>query len=46
MRHKLYKAIEKLKLNDKLEKSAQLDSAYFKINLKGIKPENMPEKVK
>ena len=46
MRHKLYRAVEKLQLNDRLEKSAQLDSAYYKINLKGTKPENMPRKSK
>ena len=42
MRHKLYRAVESLHLNDKLEKTAQLDSSYFKINLKGTKPHNMP----
>ena len=42
MRHKLYRAVESLNLNDKLEKTAQLDSSYFKINLKGTKPEKMP----
>ena len=42
MRHKLYQAVEKLHLNEKLENKTELDSAYFKINLKGTKRENMP----
>lgn len=42
MRHKLYRAVESLHLNEKLEKTAQLDASYFKINLKGTKPQNMP----
>ena len=42
MRHKLYRAVESLHLNEKLEKMTQLDSSYFRINLKGTKPENMP----
>ena len=42
MRHKLYQAVEKLHLNEKLENKTELDSAYFKINLKGTKPANMP----
>ena len=42
MRHKLYRAVRSLHLNDKLEKTAQLDASYFKINLKGTKPQNMP----
>lgn len=42
MRHKLYRAVESLHLNEKLEKTAQLDASYFKINLKGTKPDNMP----
>ena len=42
MRHKLYRAVESLCLNENLEKTAQLDASYFKINLKGTKPHNMP----
>lgn len=42
MRHKLYQAVDKLQLNEKLENKTELDSAYFKINLKGTKTENMP----
>lgn len=42
MRHKLYRAVQILHLNEKLEKKTQLDSSYFKINLKGTRPQNMP----
>ena len=42
MRHKLYRAVQSLHLNEKLEKKTQLDSSYFKISLKGTRPQNMP----
>jgi transposase-like protein len=41
MRHKLYRAVSDLQLKEKMEKTTQLDSSYFKLNLKGTKPHNM-----
>lgn len=42
MRHKLYHAVMELRDGEILSESAQLDSMYLKINLKGTKPKNMP----
>ena len=42
MCHKLYQAISKVNNNVILRGQIELDSAYTRINLKGIKPQNMP----
>jgi transposase-like protein len=42
MRHKVLKAIKKYIDEIKLQKSIQSDEKYFSINLKGMKPDNMP----
>lgn len=47
MRHKLQRALSNYHINEtKLSGEIQLDSAYFKINLKGTKPSNMPRQSK
>ena len=42
MRHKLYKAIETIVNVYKLNEEIKMDFSYFKINLKGTKPDKMP----
>lgn len=42
MRQKLYKAISKVNDNAILRGKIELDSAYTKINLKGIRPQIIP----
>lgn len=42
MRHKLYKAIEDITINIKLQGRIEVDSTYESINMKGTKPQNMP----
>lgn len=42
LRHKVLFALDNYIKNIQLENSAQSDEKYFKINLKGIKPKNMP----
>ena len=42
MRHKLYKAIDHVMEQEVLSSEVEVDSGYFKINLKGTQPENMP----
>ena len=46
MRHKLYKAIEKINIEPKLKGLIEIDSQYININLKGTKPKNMPRNSK
>lgn len=41
MKHKLYKAIETLVNAGKLNGEIKMNFSYFKINLKGTKPDNM-----
>lgn len=42
LRHKVLLALNNLIKNIQLENSAQSDDKYFKINLKGTRPQNMP----
>lgn len=42
LRHKVLFALDNYIKNIQLEDSAQSDEKYFKINLKGTKPKNMP----
>lgn len=42
MRHKLYRCLALLYKKETLSGEVELDAAYFKINLKGTKPEKMP----
>ncbi len=42
LRHKVLFALDNYIKNVQLENSAQSDEKYFKINLKGTKPKNMP----
>ena len=42
MRHKLYRCLSLIYDEEKVTNEVELDCAYFKINLKGTKPKNMP----
>ena len=46
MRHKLYNAATEIVSQQTLSENVEIDTEYFKINLKGTKTENMPRKSK
>ncbi len=46
MRHKLYKAAEKVQRSLKLKGNVEMDCTFLPINMKGTKPVNMPRRSK
>lgn len=46
MRHKLYKAAEKVRLEAKLKGNVEIDCTFLPINMKGTRTHNMPRRSK